>query len=72
MMEKSRNLPNKIPLRPQRCNPYRSAFNGGFLHCIAKGFDPFAAAEFANSVALFKAIKGGGIDSLPTAEDLKV
>lgn len=49
-----------------------SAFNGGFLHCIAKGFDPFTAAEFANSVALYKAIKGGGIDSLPTAADLKV
>lgn len=47
-----------------------SSFAGGFLHCIARGFDPFTAARFANSVALFKALKGGGIDSLPTHEDL--
>jgi len=49
-----------------------SAFNGGFLHCIARGFDPFTAAEFANSVALYKGLNGGGIDSLPTVKDLKV
>jgi 2-dehydro-3-deoxygluconokinase len=49
-----------------------SAFCGGFLHCIARGFDPFSAARFANSVALFKGLKGGGIDSLPTAADLAV
>lgn len=49
-----------------------SAFNGGFLHCIARGYDPFTAARFANSVALFKGIKGGGIDSLPTSQDLGV
>ncbi|NLE02374.1 MAG: sugar kinase [Fibrobacter sp.] len=49
-----------------------SAFNGGFLHCIARGFDPFTAAEFANSVALYKGLKGGGIDSLPDATDLKI
>ena len=48
-----------------------SAFIGGFLHCIARGHDPFTAAQFANSVALFKGIKGGGIASLPTANDLK-
>jgi 2-dehydro-3-deoxygluconokinase len=47
-----------------------SAFNGGFLHCIARGYDPFKAAEMANSVALYKGIKGGGIDSLPTTDDL--
>jgi 2-dehydro-3-deoxygluconokinase len=47
-----------------------SSFAGGFLHCIARGFDPFTAARFANSVALFKALKGGGINSLPTHEDL--
>ncbi|MDR2693471.1 MAG: sugar kinase [Chitinispirillales bacterium] len=47
-----------------------SAFNGAFLNCIANGYDPFAAAEFANSVALFKGIKGWGIDSLPTVNDL--
>ncbi|MCL2219061.1 MAG: sugar kinase [Chitinispirillia bacterium] len=47
-----------------------SAFNGGFLHSIARGYDPFRAAEMANSVALYKGVKGGGIDSLPTAADL--
>jgi 2-dehydro-3-deoxygluconokinase len=47
-----------------------SAFNGAFLNCIANGYDPFAAAEFANSVALFKGIKGWGIDSLPTVNDM--
>lgn len=47
-----------------------STFAGGFLHCIARGFDPFTAARFANSVALFKALKGGGINALPTHEDL--
>ncbi len=47
-----------------------SAFNGGFLHSIARGFDPFTAAQFANNVALFKGIKGGMIDSLPTKQDL--
>lgn len=49
-----------------------SAFIGGFLHYIARGKDPFAAAEFANSVALLKGMRGGGIDSLPTASDLNV
>ena len=49
-----------------------SSFNGGFLHCIARGYDPFTAAQFANSVALYKGLKGGGISSLPTASDLKV
>ena len=48
-----------------------SAFNGGFLHCIARGYDPFTAAQFANSVALYKGLKGGGIDSLPSSDDLK-
>jgi 2-dehydro-3-deoxygluconokinase len=47
-----------------------SAFNGGFLHSIARGQDPFEAALMANSVALYKGIKGYGIDSLPTAADL--
>jgi 2-dehydro-3-deoxygluconokinase len=47
-----------------------SAFNGAFLHSIASGYDPFAAADMANSVALFKGIKGGGIDSLPEIKDL--
>lgn len=48
-----------------------SAFNGGFLHSIARGFDPFTAAQFANTVALFKGIKGGAVASLPTKEDLQ-
>jgi sugar/nucleoside kinase (ribokinase family) len=48
-----------------------SAFNGGFLHSIACGFDPFDAAEMANSVALYKGIKGGGIDSLPSTSDIQ-
>ncbi len=47
-----------------------SAFNGGFLHSIARGFDPFTAAQFANNVALFKGIKGGTVSSLPTKKDL--
>ncbi|MDD5674808.1 MAG: sugar kinase [Chitinivibrionales bacterium] len=42
-----------------------SAFNGGFLHCIARGFDPFTAAQFASSVALYKVSRGGGIAALP-------
>jgi len=48
-----------------------SAFVGGFLHCIARGYDAFTAARFANSVALYKGVTGGGICSLPTANDLK-
>ncbi len=48
-----------------------SAFNGAFLNSIANGYDPFAAAELANSVALFKGIKGWGIDSLPTVDDFR-
>lgn len=48
-----------------------SAFNGGFLHCISRGQDPFTAAELANQVALYKGRAGGGLDSLPNAEDLK-
>ncbi|MBN2036469.1 MAG: sugar kinase [Chitinispirillaceae bacterium] len=48
-----------------------SAFAGGFLHSVARGHDPFTAAGFANSVALFKGIKGRGISALPTAADLK-
>jgi 2-dehydro-3-deoxygluconokinase len=47
-----------------------SAFNGAFLHCVARGMNAFDAAEFANSCALFKGQKGGGTASLPTKEDL--
>jgi 2-dehydro-3-deoxygluconokinase len=53
------------------CTCIGSAFNGGFLHSVAHGHDPFAAATFANSVALFKGIKGNGISSLPSQEDLE-
>ncbi len=48
-----------------------SAFNGGFLHCIARGHDPFTAAQLAQSVAVYKGICGNGIESLPTADDLE-
>jgi len=49
-----------------------SAFNGAFLSSIAtNGYDPFAAAELANSVALYKGIKGWGMDSLPTVDDFR-
>ncbi|MFP4418302.1 MAG: sugar kinase [Fibrobacterota bacterium] len=48
-----------------------SAFNGAFLHSIARGHDPFTAAELANSVALYKGLSGQGISSLPTADDLE-
>ena len=37
-----------------------STFIGGFLHCIA-GIDAFSASQFANSAALYKGVKGGGI-----------
>ena len=46
-----------------------SAFNGGFLHCISRGHDPFTAARFANSVACLKSARVGGMGSLPTKED---
>jgi 2-dehydro-3-deoxygluconokinase len=47
-----------------------SAFNGGFLHAIARGYDPFSAARLANSVALYKGMMGDGITSLPTQENM--
>jgi 2-dehydro-3-deoxygluconokinase len=49
-----------------------SAFNGGFLHSIARGNDPFTAAEFANRVAYCKGVAGLGISSLPTRQNLEV
>jgi len=45
-----------------------SAFNGGFLHSIARGNDPFAAAEFALRIASMKGMTGSGIESLPSKE----
>jgi len=65
----------EFPL-PGECGPpdnltlIGSAFNGGFLHTIARGHDPFTAARFANSVALYKSLKNGGIDALPVKEDM--
>lgn len=47
-----------------------SAFNGAFLNSIARGNDPFAAADFAVKVALLKACNGSGIMSLPSQSDL--
>ncbi len=45
-----------------------SVFNGGFLHSIARGHDPFTAAELANKAAMLKGMQGEGVVSLPTAE----
>ncbi|MBN1981544.1 MAG: sugar kinase [Chitinivibrionales bacterium] len=42
-----------------------SSFNGGFLHSIARGNDPFTAAEFAVQIASRKGMTGNGIDALP-------
>ncbi len=47
-----------------------SAFNGGFLHSIARGNDPFSAAEFALKIASFKGMTGNGVSSLPAIENL--
>lgn len=47
-----------------------SAFNGGFLHSIARGNDPFTAAEFAIKVSAIKGISGHGVDFLPTYETI--
>lgn len=49
-----------------------SAFNGSFLHCIARGFDPFTAAEFANRVAQYKCQQVGGTDALPDRDTLTI
>ena len=49
-----------------------SVFNGGFLHCIARGYDPFTAAQFANDVTAFKIANGGGLSALPTKENLSI
>jgi 2-dehydro-3-deoxygluconokinase len=48
-----------------------SVFNGAFLHSIAKGNDPFAAAELAIKTASAKGITGNGIDSLPLLNTLE-
>jgi 2-dehydro-3-deoxygluconokinase len=66
----------EIPLEPCSDSPFNftligSAFNGGFLHNIARGNDPFTAARFANCVAQFKGLRSGGMESLPTQEDIR-
>ncbi len=48
-----------------------SAFNGGFLHSIARGNDPFTAAEFALRTASIKGMAGNGIISLPSKENME-
>ncbi len=45
-----------------------SSFNGGFLHSIARGNDPFTAAEFALRIASVKGMSGNGINALPSKE----
>jgi 2-dehydro-3-deoxygluconokinase len=47
-----------------------SAFNGGFLHSIARGHDPFTAARTANEVACMKGVSGDGIQALPGSDQL--
>jgi hypothetical protein len=48
-----------------------SAFNGGFLHSIARGNDPFSASEYALRIASIKGMTGNGIDSLPSQDLLE-
>ncbi len=48
-----------------------SAFNGGFLHSIARGNDPFSAAEYALRIASIKGMTGNGINSLPSKDTLE-
>jgi sugar/nucleoside kinase (ribokinase family) len=47
-----------------------SAFDGAFLHCIARGQDPFTAVRHANSFAYKKGLNGNGIKTLPKTLDL--
>jgi hypothetical protein len=46
-----------------------SAFDGAFLHSIARGNDPFTAVRHANTFANRKGQNGNGIRALPTAAD---
>jgi 2-dehydro-3-deoxygluconokinase len=61
-------VPQTMPVRHMAL--IGSAFNGGFLHGIARGHDPFSAARFANSVAAVKGAAGLGVSSLPGKEEL--
>jgi 2-dehydro-3-deoxygluconokinase len=47
------------------------AFNGGFLHAIARGFDPFIAAQIGNAVAGLKVRGRGAVLSLPKKEEVE-
>ncbi|MBD3239468.1 MAG: hypothetical protein GF331_02710 [Chitinivibrionales bacterium] len=47
-----------------------SVFNGAFLHAVARGRDPFSAAQLANRVAAYKGRTGGGVSTLPHEDDL--
>jgi len=47
-----------------------SSFNGAFLHSVAHGHDAFTAAEYAVKASRLKALKGGGIASLPEKDQL--
>lgn len=48
-----------------------SAFNGAFLHSIARGNDPFTAGEFALRICSIKGMNGNGIEALPEKEILE-
>ncbi len=47
-----------------------SAFNGGFLHSIARGNDPFVAAENALRISSWKGMTGNGISALPLRDSI--
>jgi 2-dehydro-3-deoxygluconokinase len=47
-----------------------SAFCGGFLHGIVRGFDPFKSARIAIEVAGRKLSGPGGVHSLPRSKDI--
>ncbi len=48
-----------------------SVFNGAFLHSIARGNDPFSAAEFALRIASIKGMNGHGIESIPSKDTME-
>lgn len=47
------------------------AFNGGFLHAIAKGLNPYIAAEIGNAIAGLKVRGRGAVSSLPKKEEVE-
>lgn len=48
-----------------------SVFNGSFLHSIARGNDPFTAAEFALRISSIKGMNGNGISCIPSCDTLE-